>query len=176
MKQFKISGTINNHFQNEEILMRALEAGATNAAIMSREIHVECPLSKLSLLKTTLKEMKITDIKVKEASVIETTVMQSGTGTDHRKSVTVYLAPASKLSSRKLLSVSLAEGVTIDENYTPDFINKSKEIINKILDRAGVTHCLASVEINRNPRDFDQAVELATVSALVNTNGIVQIN
>ncbi len=172
---FKISGTINNHYQNEEILKKALESGATNAAIMSREVHVECPLNKLEILKNTLKEMRISDIRVKEAQLVETTVMQSGSGEDPKKAVKVNLAPATKMSNRKLLTVVLAEGVMVDDSKTPEFINKSKEIINKILSRAGVTHCLVSVEVNKNVKDFEYSLELATISALVNTNGIIQL-
>ena len=176
MKLFKMTGTINNHYQNETILKQALEAGATSAAIISREIHVECPLNKIDLLKNTLSNLKITDIRIKEASVIETTVMQSGSGEDPKKAVKVSLAPATRLSNRKLLTVMLSEGVSLDDNETPEYINKSKEIINKILDRAGVTHCLASVEINKSVKDIEYSIELATISALVNTNGIIQLN
>ena len=176
MKLFKISGTINNPHQSEEILKRALESGATNAAIMSREIHVECPINKLEVLKNTLKDLRVTDLRVKEAQIIETTVMQSGLGEDPRKAVKVSLAPATKMSNRKLLTVVLAEGVSLDDSKTPEYINKSKEVINKILSRAGVSHCLVSVEINKNVKDFEYSLELATISALVNTNGIIQLN
>ncbi|MCK5474793.1 MAG: hypothetical protein KAI53_05290 [Candidatus Aenigmarchaeota archaeon] len=176
MRLVKLTGMVNNHFETEEILQRIIKAGASNAAVMSREIQVQCPAQKLQVVKAVLDELMISEVKVKESSIIETTVAQSGSASDPKKSLKVSLAPASRMCGKKMLSVMLSEGYFINDGEVSDYVTRSKNVINQVLEKAGVTDCLISVELRKKTENIDRALELATVGALLETNGMMQIN
>ena len=176
MRSVKLTGMVNNHFEMEEILHKTISAGASTAAIMSREIQVQCPSKKLQVIKSVLGELMVTEIKVRESSLIETTVAQSGGAQDPKKSLKVSLAPAARMCGKKLLSVMLSDGYFINEEDISDYVTSAKNVISQVLKKAGVTDCLISVEIRKKVNNIDRALELATVAALLETNGIMQIN
>ena len=176
MRSIKLTGMVNNHFEMEEILNKTITAGASTAAIMSREIQVQCPSNKLQLVKSALDELMISEIKVREASLIETTVAQSGGAQDPKKALKVSLAPAARMCGKKLLSVMLSDGYFINDGDVSEYVTRSKNVISQVLSKAGVTDCLISVEIRKKVDNIDRALELATVAALLETNGIMQIN
>ena len=175
-KLIKITGVMPSNVNTENLINELLEAGAKSISIISREIQIESDLSKYFLLKQIMKNMRVEEIKIREAKLIENTVMQAGNSTDPSSSVKVTLVPATKTMGRKLLSITLSEGFELDENEIPEFVNKSKKIINKVLDKANVHHCLIAIELLKKTNDFEKALELALVHTLLETNGLYALN
>ncbi len=172
----KITGILPTNFDSEKVVHTLLEVGAKNVSIISRELQVECELSKYAVIKERLKELRVEEIKIREAKLIENTVMQAGSATDPSSSIRVTLVPATKTVGRKLLSITLAESFELHEDEIPNFVNRSKKIIHKVLDKADVHHCLIAIELLKRPNDFDKALELAIVHTLLETNGLYTIN
>lgn len=176
MRLIKLAGTLNDGFANEDILLKLLDAGAYTAAIMSREVVVEVPKKNMNSIKDTLKTMHISDIKVREASIIESTVSHAGDGTDPNKCIKISMAPGTRLTGVKFLGMTFTKGFkdsTITD--TDILISNSQNTVKNILDKAGVTDVLVSVEFRRTADDIDVALELATINTLVSTNGITQL-
>ncbi len=176
MRLIKLAGTLNDGFANEDILLKLLDAGAYTAAIMSREVVVEMPKKNMNSIKETLKAMHISDIKVREASIIESTVSHAGDGTDPNKCIKISMAPGTRLTGVKFLGMTFTKGFkdsTITD--TDILISNSQKTVKNILDKAGVTDVLVSVEFRRTAEDIDVALELATINTLVSTNGITQL-
>ncbi|NPA38757.1 MAG: hypothetical protein GXN99_03110 [Candidatus Nanohaloarchaeota archaeon] len=172
----KITGVLPTNFNSEKIVHSLLEVGAKTVSIVSREIQVECELSKYSVIKEAMKSLRVEEIKIREAKLIENTVMQAGSSTDPSSSIKVTIVPATKTIGRKLLSITLAEGFELKEDEIPDFVSRSKKIIHKVLDKANVHHCLIAVELLKRPNDFEKALELAIVHTLLETNGLYTLN
>ena len=176
MRLIKLAGTLNDGFANEDILLKLLDAGAYTAAIMSREVVVEMPKKNMNSIKETLKAMHISDIKVREASIIESTVSHAGDGTDPNKCIKISMAPGTRLTGVKFLGMTFTKGFkdsTITD--TDILISNSQKTVKNILDKAGVSDVLVSVEFRRTAEDIDVALELATINTLVSTNGITQL-
>ncbi|MFH1127539.1 MAG: hypothetical protein ABIG84_02750 [archaeon] len=176
MRLIKLTGTLNNSFGNEEILLRVLDAGAYNAAIMSREIVVESARDYLPSIKDAMRVMNITDIRAREASIIESTVSHAGDGLDPNKCIKISMAPGTRLTGVKFLGMTFTKGFR-DNTFTDTdiLISNSQKVIKNILKKAGITDVLVSVEYKRTSEDLDLALELATINTIVNTNGITQL-
>lgn len=176
MRLIKLAGTLNDGFANEDILLKLLDAGAYTAAIMSREVVVEMPKKNMNSIKETLKAMHISDIKVREASIIESTVSHAGDGTDPNKCIKISMAPGTRLTGVKFLGMTFTKGFKDNTITDTDIlISNSQKTVKNILDKAGVTDVLVSVEFRKTAEDLDVALELATINTLVSTNGITQL-
>lgn len=176
MRLIKLTGTLNNSFANEEILLNILDSGAYNAAIMSREIVVETPKCNLQMIKDALKSMHITDIKAREAAIIESTVSHAASGSDPKKSIKISMAPGTRLTGVKFLGMTFTNEFKNNTFTDTDIlISNSQKVIKNIMKKAGITDALVSVEFRRTSNDMDLALELATVNTLVSTNGIMQL-
>jgi len=176
MRLVKLTGTVNNSFANEEILLHLLDNGAYNAAIMSREIVIEVARENLQPVKEALRAMHITDLRAREASIIESTVNHSSDGTDPSKCIKISMAPGTRLTGVKFLGMTFTKGFKETTFTDTDIlISNSQKVIKNILKKAGVTDVLVSVEYKRISNDLDLALELATINTLVNTNGIMQL-
>ena len=176
MRLIKLAGTLNDGFANEDILLKLLDAGAYTAAIMSREVVVEVPKKNMHSIKETLKAMHVSDIKAKEASIIESTVSHAGDGTDPDKCIRISMAPGTRLTGVKFLGMTFTKGFK-DTSFTDTdiLISNSQKTVKNILDKAGVTDVLVSVEFRKISQELDVALELATINTLVSTNGITQL-
>ncbi len=172
----KVTGILPANISSETVINILMESGAKNVSIISREIQIECSFQNYPVIKEMLKKMKVNEIKIREARQIENTVMQAGSSTDPSNSIKVTIVPAPRLTGRKLLSITLSENFELEEEEVPDFVQRSKRTINKVLDKANIDHCLIAVEILRRPRDFEKALELAIVHTLLETNGIYTLN
>ncbi len=172
----RITGVLPANFSSEEVVRVLMEAGAKSISIVSREVQIECTFNTYPVIKEVLKKIRAEDVKIREARYIENTVMQSGTSTDPSGSIKVTLVPAPRPTGRKLLSISLSENFELKEHEVPDFVQKSKVVVNKVLDKANITHCLIAIEILKRPKDFEKALELAIIHTLLETNGIYVAN
>ena len=172
----KISGGLPASYQSEKLINALFDSGAKSISIVSREIQIECSMDKYPIIKNTLKELKVEEIKIREARVVENTVMQAGSGKDPSGSIKVTIVPATKLTGRKLLSITLAETFEIKEDEITDFVTRSKKTIQEVLDKAGVDHCLIAIELIKRPKELDKALELAIVHTLLETNGLYAMN
>ena len=172
----KISGVLPASYHSEKLINAIFDAGAKNVSIISREIQIECSMDKYAIIKNTLKELRVEEIKIREAKLIENTVMQAGTGQDPSGSIKVTIVPATKLTGRKLLSITLGESFEIKEDEITDFVSRSKKTIQEVLDKAGIDHCLIAIELIKRPKELDKALELAIVHTLLETNGLYALN
>lgn len=172
----KVTGILPANVSSETVVNLLIESGAKNISIISREIQIECSFQTYPVIKEMLKKLRVSEVKIREARYIENTVMQAGTSTDPSNSIRVTIVPAPKLTGRKLLSITLSENFELNENEIPDFVQRSKKTINKVLDKANIDHCLIAVEILKKPKDFEKALELAIVHTLLETNGIYALN
>jgi len=172
----KVTGILPANISSEAVINVLMESGAKNVSIISREIQIECSFQTYPVIKEMLKKMKVDEIKIREARHIENTVMQAGSSTDPSNSIRVTIVPAPRLTGRKLLSITLSENFELKEDEIPDFVQRSKRTINKVLDKANIDHCLIAVEILKRPKDFEKALELAIVHTLLETNGIYTLN
>ncbi|RLG14904.1 MAG: hypothetical protein DRN71_02495 [Candidatus Nanohalarchaeota archaeon] len=176
MRLIKLTGTLNNSVTNEEMLLRLLDAGAYNAAIMSREVVVETPRKSLQSIKESMRYMQITDIRAREASIIESTVSHAADGLDPKKCIKISMAPGTRLTGVKFLGMTLSNGFRENSFTDTDIlISNSQKVIKNILKKAGITDVLVSVEYKRTSDNIDLALELATINTLVSTNGIMQL-
>lgn len=176
MRVIKLTGTINAHYEGEDVLRKAMEAGAFNAAIMSREIVVETAHARLKKVRDTLHAMHVTDLRVREESALESTVTHSGHGHDQKKCIKVSLAPATRVTGIRFLSFIFSDGFKRDSLTDPAILSSSTErVITELLKKAGVTDALVGVEFRALAENIDSAVEHATVNALVDADGIIQV-
>lgn len=177
MKLVRLTGTIYDHVKSEDILKEMVEVGAFNAAVASRELVVEASIDKLEDVKDALKRLKVTDIRVRETRLVETTVTQSGTGKDPDDIVKVYLAPAARVVGQKILKV-LIEGKARGPEKEEELANIYGKFVRYVLQKAGVTDVVYSVEVlkKKSHEDMEKALELATINAIMAANGIIQIN
>lgn len=176
MRLIKIVGTINTHHESENILRKAMEAGAFNAAIMSREIALEVSASRLKKVRDTLHSMKVSDIKLREESAIESTVSHSGHGHDAKKFLKVSLAPGTRVTGLKFVSFMFSDKFRRESITDPAIlISNLKRVISDTLKKIGITDALICVEFKQVVENVDSAVEIATVNALIDADGIVQV-
>ncbi len=176
MRLIKIVGTINTHHECEDILRKALEAGAFNAAIMSREIALEVSSARLKKVRDTLHLMNVSDIKIREESAIESTVSHSGHGQDAKKFLKISLAPGTRVTGLKFVSFMFSDKFRRESITDPAIlISNLKKVISDTLKKTCVTDVLICVEFRQVVENVDSAVESATVNALIDADGIVQV-
>ena len=73
--------------------------------------------------------------------------------------------------------ISLSNGFKNSAITDLDIVqSKSRKIVQSVVNRAGITDILISVEFVKVSKDLDKALELATINTILNTNGTVQIN
>lgn len=177
MRIIKLIGVINNHLKNEEVMKRLIDAGAFTTSIMSREIAIELPLEKLEDIKDVVKRLDISELKIRDLRRIETTVTQAGCGRDPEDVVKIYLAPAARVIGHKLMRINIDEKVkkSIDENIE-ELSNIYSNFVKYVLTRCGVSDVVYSIDVKKKREDMENALELATIDAIHNSNGLIQIN
>jgi len=173
MRLARLTGTIYDSTKTEDILKRLVELGAFSSAIASREIVIELPVDRVDEAKDMLKRFRVTDLKVRETRIIETTVTQAGTGTDPDEVVRVSLAPAARAAGFKLVHIDIA---ATKEKNVRELEQIYANFVRFVLQKAGVTDVLCSVEVLKKRDDMESALEMATKNALFNSNGTIQIN
>lgn len=175
MKVVRLTGTLYDHLKCEDILRKIIDSGAYTATIASREIVIEAPLERLDEIKDLLRKLRINDVRVREAHLIESTVTQSGVGKDADEVVRVNLAPASRVVGYRLLNIFIDPKICGDKK-AEELSNIYNNFVKYILQKAGVTDVVYSIEVLKKRDDMEAALEEATINAIMAANGIIQIN
>lgn len=175
MKIAQLTGSIYDNAKTEETLRTLVEAGAFTATVASRELVVELPVEKLDEIKEVLKRLRVTDVRVRETRLVETTITQAATGKDAEEVVRVSLAPAARVAGYKLLDVYIDPKVG---SISPELKNIYANFVKFILQKAGVTDVIYAIELlKKKPQEtMEAALEDATINAIMAGNGIIQIN
>lgn len=178
MRIARLTGSIYDQIRSEDVLKKIVEAGACNAAVASREIVIEVPFDRLEEIKDMLRRFKVTDIKVRETKLVETTVTQAGIGKDPDDTVRVSLAPAARVVGQRLMKVTLDGRIKSSGDTKEELAQIYSRFVRYVLQKAGVSDVIYSIEVlkKKSEEEMERALELATISAILNANGIIQIN
>ena len=177
MNLVKLTGLINNTYSTESILKKAVENGALKASIISREIAIELPEERVEDMKRLLEKMKISEVKIREHSRIETTICRSSSGEDPKKIVRVTISPGTRLTGIKPLSIIIMQDIKEKLGERSATLNKEcSAIVRETIARANITDALFSVRIRKHAEDYTTPLKLATINAIEEADGITQIN
>lgn len=171
----KIVGIVDNSQKTEDVLNKLIEAGALSVGIIGRELVVETSSREVRNIKKTMKNLKIDEFRIRESSQLEITVLKSGRGCDSINSVEVALMPATRLAGLRLLNSIYTEEFEKKNILKPNELPDYSEIVKGVLKDAGVTEALFTVKFLKPHPNLGEAVRIATLNALIDANGVIQI-
>lgn len=177
--QVQIVGNLETHHDRWDVSKKLLDAGASRISILTREVTIEAAEADIPKIKKALEKLEIESIKIKESVLVEATVSRQGTGTDSKKNVEVVLMPGTKLTGYRLLSVLFSESFKKSgEKDIKKMMDSASAIVRDVLFNAGVTDVLYIIRINKDLKGdaLEGALEIATLAAIGECEGVVQIN
>lgn len=164
-----LSGSYSGSIEN--LLNKLPPVGVLQFSFVGREITLQVKSENLDKALDTLKKHGVGNLTVLEWQKYGVTLAGSGAGSDDDSLVRVSLIPANLDEGVKLLAV--LEESEIKE----DILHKVDDRINGILSDAGVTDALYTVYFKKTPGggDYVKAAEVATLNALFESGGVVNI-
>ncbi len=159
----------------DDFLIKLIESGASKVERKDNSLIIQCSQKDLDNLKDILDTQKINHTIIK-TEIFDTTLISSGTGNDPDHCVEVSLTPAPKLTRLKLLDIIFTKEV--NETTQPDmenFIKLYPPIVRNILKNGSVTDSIFTIRFMDLDTDLDEAVRIAAINALIDSNGIREI-
>jgi len=155
----------------EKLLKELSRRGMLQLSLVGREITLQVRSDSLDDIKKSLNKLGIDNINILEWKKCGITLSGSGSGTDSDEIVNVSLIPSTLDEGLRTLAV-LCE-FNIDDNI----LNKIESRINEILTAAGVTDAIYTIQIKKqtSEREYLRSVEVATLNALFDSGGLVDI-
>lgn len=160
---------------NENIMLRLIENGASKVKYKNNRLILNCSEKDMDNIKQLFEKDNI-DFNITSAKIFDTTLINSGAGSDPDNCVEVTLIPAPRLTRLKLLDIIFTKELKINKKpENEDFIRLYPPLVRNILKNGGVTDAIFTIRFMDLETNLDEAVRIASINALTESGGVKEI-